>query len=82
MHERDGRTVEKHGETEATEKSRNSSKPVPDFLGGIGEAKDTIKGQPYGSGDRLAILAAILSLCLLQILNPVWEFGETVIFQC
>jgi hypothetical protein len=39
-HERGGRTKEKHGETEATEKSSKNSKPIPGFLGGEEKAKN------------------------------------------
>jgi hypothetical protein len=41
-HERGGRTVEKHAETEATEKSSKHSKPVPGSSVGGREAEDTI----------------------------------------
>jgi hypothetical protein len=58
-HERGGRTAEKHGETEETEKSRKQFQaPSPTPKKPEEKSKTQSQGKPDGPSDRLAILAA------------------------
>jgi hypothetical protein len=57
-HQRIRKMAEKHGETEATEESRNSSKTIPHFLRGEGKLRMLSHGKTDGSDDRPQILTA------------------------
>jgi hypothetical protein len=58
-HERDSRTAEKHGEIEATQKSRKKFQTLSlTPREGEEKLKTQSQGKPDGPGDRLTILVA------------------------